>query len=74
MIGFMNLGCAISWAVLVALEGSINKWYHTHSMPPSELRVVVIMAAITIALGMDCTDLYLHLQIKKISVLAQRLF
>jgi hypothetical protein len=38
--------CSISWMVLVALEGGANKWYHTHSMAPSEGRIIVIMVAL----------------------------
>lgn len=61
-MGLVNLSCSITWAVLVSLEGDANKWYHTHSIAPSEPRLLVIFIAIAIALGMDCVDLYLYLQ------------
>lgn len=62
IVGFVNLACSITWAVLVALEGGSNKWYHTHSMAPSKGRLLVIFVGIAIALSMDCVDLYLYLQ------------
>jgi len=61
IVGFVNLACSITWAVLVALEGDSNKWYHTHSRLPSKARLVVIFVAIAIVLGMDCVDLCLYL-------------
>jgi hypothetical protein len=57
--------CCSSWMVLVALEGGANKWYHTHSMAPSEGRIIVIMVAICIALVMDAFDLKLYWQIRR---------
>jgi len=48
-VGCVNLICSVSWAVLVALEGGSNKWYHTPSMAPSKPRVTVITPAIGIA-------------------------
>jgi hypothetical protein len=60
-----SLICCISWMVLVALEGGANKWYQTHSMAPSEGRIIVIMVAICIALVMDGFDLKLYLQIRR---------
>jgi len=71
IVGCVNLICSISWAVLIGFEGSASKWYAINSMPPSKPRVAVIMAAIGIALGMDCLHLYLirrenlHLSTKK---------
>jgi hypothetical protein len=62
---FTFLICSISWIVLVALEGGANKWYHTHSMPPSEGRIIVILVGICIALVMDAFDLKLYLQIRR---------
>lgn len=59
IVGCVNLICSISWAVLIGLEGSSSKWYGINSMPLSKPRVAVIMAAIGIALGMDCLHLYL---------------
>ena len=55
----MNLSCSIAWTVLVAIEGGVFKWHYTHSMPLSETKVVIIMAAIVIVLAMDCLHLYL---------------
>ena len=55
----MNLSCSIAWTVLVAIEGGVFKWHYTHSMPLSETKVVIIMAAIVIVLAMDCLYLYL---------------
>lgn len=60
IVGCVNVICSVSWAVLVALEGGSNKWYHTPSMAPSKPRVTVITPAIGIALGMDCFDLSLY--------------
>nr|ADE77196.1 unknown [Picea sitchensis] len=67
MIGCVNLICSIGWGLLVAFEEDGGKWYEIHSMPPSKLRVVVIVTAIGIALGMDCLHLYLvrsHLSLR----------
>lgn len=55
---FVNLLCAIAWAfVLIAFNGGSGKWYAVPSMAPSKPRVAVIIAAICIAIGMDCYDL-----------------
>lgn len=57
IVACVNLSCFISWAMLVGSEGSINKWYHTHSMPPSKFRAIVMLGAIVISLCMDGIDL-----------------
>lgn len=68
IVGIVNLACSITWAVLVAMEGHGNKWYHTHSMPPSKGRLLVIFVGIAIALSMDCVDLYLYLQNARLNI------
>lgn len=57
IIGGVNLMCSISWGVLIAIPGN---WYDTLSMPPSKARIVILIAAIGIALLMDCLQLYLY--------------
>nr|ABK24775.1 unknown [Picea sitchensis] len=59
MVGIVNLFCSITWVVLIALNGSVGKWYDSHSIPLSKPRVVVTMASIGIMLAMDCLHLYL---------------
>jgi hypothetical protein len=59
MVGIVNLFCSITWVVLIALNGSVGKWYDRHSIPLSKPRVVVTMAFIGIMLGMDGLHLYL---------------
>lgn len=58
IVGFGNLICSITWAVLIAIEGGAGKWYDSHCMPPSQVRLIVIMAAIGTALAMDSLDLF----------------
>lgn len=56
IVGSVNLFCSITWALLVAFVGGHHQWYDIHSMPLSKNRVAVLMAAINIALLMDCLD------------------
>lgn len=65
MVGIVNLFCSITWVVLIALNGSVGKWYDSHSIPLSKPRVVVTMAFIGIMLGMDGLHLYLSRHSKK---------
>lgn len=58
IVGCGNLICSLSWAVLTVTEGGAGKWYDSHGMPPSKVRVIVIMAAIGTGLVMDCLDLF----------------
>lgn len=55
----MNFICSFGWALLVAIEGGLVKWYYAQSVPLSKPRVALIMAAIVISLCMDCLHLYL---------------
>lgn len=58
IMGCVNLICSVYWAVLIVFDGGAGKWYEIQSMPPSEARVIVIMAAVCIGLGMDCLQLF----------------
>ena len=59
IIGCVNLICSIAWAVLIA-GADKWKWYDTLSMAPSKARVAVVIAAIGVALAIDCLQLFLY--------------
>lgn len=59
MVGSVNLICSISWVVLIALQGSVGKWYDRNPITLSKPRVTVIMGIMSIVLGMDILHLFL---------------
>lgn len=59
MVGSVNFICSISWVVLIAIHGSVGKWFDGHPTTLSKPRVTVIMGIMSILLGMDILHLYL---------------
>ena len=57
-MGSGNLIFSIIWAVLIANEGGAGKWFDLLCMPPSKVKVIVIMVAIGTPLAMDFLDLF----------------
>lgn len=59
MVGSVNFICSISWVVLIAIHGSVGRWFDGHPTTLSRPRVTVIMGIMSILLGMDILHLYL---------------